>query len=99
VEEAAAAADSMQQQAQVLAQTVSVFKVAGGSVAALPGAASRGMDDVADVKEKTRSERIERRGPNRAKNVARIPRPTKPAPLEPAPAADSKTGTDDWSEF
>jgi methyl-accepting chemotaxis protein len=53
VEEAAAAAESLEEQAQVLSGAVAVFKVSAG--------ASSGQTA------------IERRGPDRARNVARIP--------------------------
>jgi methyl-accepting chemotaxis protein len=101
VEEAAAAADSMRQQAQVLARTVSVFKVArGNTLAASPKAAAPSRADEADAEDNAPSQPMERRGPNRAKNVARISRAPKPEAVEPAPATAAKTGTDDdWSEF
>jgi methyl-accepting chemotaxis protein len=87
VEEAAAAADSMQQQAQALSKAVAVFKVAH---ATQPVAAPVKMEPVASAV-------VERRGPNRARNVARLPK----AEPQAKPAAESKkTGTDDeWSEF
>jgi len=99
VEEAAAAAESMQQQAQVLAQTVSVFKVARASVAAPARAASPSMNHVGDVQENTAGQRIERRGPDRAKNVRRMPRAAQGGTVAATPRVDAKTGTDDWSEF
>jgi methyl-accepting chemotaxis protein len=82
VEEAAAAADSMQQQAQALSKAVAVFKVAH---ATQPVAAPVKMEPVASAV-------VERRGPNRARNVARLPK----AEPQAKPAAESKkTGTDD----
>jgi hypothetical protein len=40
----------------------------------------------------------ERRGPNRAKNVARLPKPErKPAP--PSKASKVANGDEDWQEF
>jgi methyl-accepting chemotaxis protein len=59
VEEAAAAAESLEEQAQTLSRTVAAFKVGDG--AAIPSGAN-GWDGVQ-----------ERRGPHRAQNVARIP--------------------------
>jgi methyl-accepting chemotaxis protein len=90
VEEAAAAADSMQQQAQVLSKAVSVFKVAHAQIA---GAAME------EKSERVHSDAVtERRGPDRAKNVARLPR--KPDTKAESEVELRKTGThDEWSEF
>jgi uncharacterized phage infection (PIP) family protein YhgE len=86
VEEAAASAGSLEEQAQVLSQAVSIFKVrdtAGG-----------GQWDG----------RVERRGPGRAKNVARLPKaaPAK-AVTKPAAKASKVVGGADaegeWEEF
>ncbi len=97
VEQSAAAAESLKQQAQQLVQAVAVFKLDARTApaSATPGvAAAPAMPgDYAGV---------ERRGPNRAINVARIApaaaaaRPPAPAAARPAPAA---TGTDDWESF
>ncbi len=86
VEEAAAAAESMQQQAQALAQAVAVFKLdashAKFAVTTKPVASVR------------KASFVERRGPTRAKNVARLPA------ASAKPAAAAKSGTDDeWTEF
>ena len=92
VEEAAAAADSMQQQAQALQNAVAVFQVAHSS---RPTSAPVGetMEPVAGAPT------TERRGPNRAKNVARLRKPDSKAKPEAQPET-RKTGTgDDWSEF
>ncbi len=85
VEEAAAAAESMQQQAQTLAQAVAVFKIgAQAKVVETPKPSARASD----------APRVERRGPNRSKNVARLPA------ASAKPAAAVKSGTDDeWTEF
>jgi methyl-accepting chemotaxis protein len=99
VEEAAAAADSMQQQAQALSKAVSVFKVAhsGQAVSVRPegGAATHSKGNGAS------EAAVERRGPNRAKNVARLSKAEPKAQPEAKSAAEpKKTGTDDdWSEF
>jgi methyl-accepting chemotaxis protein len=88
VEEAAAAADSMQQQAQVLSKAVAVFKVAEASRVAT----DRKTDPVQS------HARVERRGPDRAKNVARLPQ--KPDTKVEGEVELRKTGThDEWSEF
>ena len=89
VEEAAAAAESMQEQAQNLTQAVSVFKLAHGQQQAARPApvAARAHEAPA----------AERRVGGRAKNVARLP---VKAAAKPAAAAGAKTGTDDeWREF
>ncbi|MFO1197003.1 MAG: methyl-accepting chemotaxis protein [Burkholderiaceae bacterium] len=106
VEESAAAAASMKEQAGQLVQTVAVFKLSSGDASRLAAAGAPAAVTV------------ERRGPDRAKNVVRpsfgasakpaAPRaaPAAPAPA-PAPAAHAaapaaaagKTGTDDWESF
>ena len=89
VEESAAAAESLKGQAQQLVHAVSVFKLSGGAqpVLAAPVQAAPAV--------------VERRGPNRAKNVERPRFGAKAAP--PAPRAEptpAKTGTDDdWTSF
>jgi methyl-accepting chemotaxis protein len=101
VEESAAAAASLKAQAEQLVQAVAVFKLADGAVAHAPmpvpalrqGHAAQAAGSGPD-----------RRGPDRAKNVARIkPRARPPVQAEssrqnmPAP---QKTGTDnEWAEF
>jgi methyl-accepting chemotaxis protein len=98
VEEAAAAADSMQQQAQTLSKAVAVFKVT------FSGEEARAA--VAENAEPVHGKpRVERRGPNRAKNVSRLqkdePKPEPQAqPRADAASEPMKTGTDgEWSEF
>jgi methyl-accepting chemotaxis protein len=88
VEESAAAAESLNAQAQQLVDAVAVFKVASASNAPVVRATAV----------KTSAVDVERRGPNRATNVVR---PTfKATPHAEAPAAaTSKTGTDDWESF
>jgi methyl-accepting chemotaxis protein len=96
VEEAAAAAQSLRDQATALVQTVSGYVIddaaaAGASTARAAAAAPRpGTPGF-----------VERRGPDRAKNVSRIQRPAaQPArPAAKAPAR-ARTGTDDeWTEM
>ena len=88
VEEAAAAAESMQQQAQSLAQAVSVFKLSHGDQVARASQAAQKP-----------SQTGERRGPGRAKNVARLPAKAKSMAAE-RPESGARTGTDDdWTEF
>ena len=92
VEQASNAADSLQHQAQELSESVSVFTL---DEAASPRAAV----------EKTEAMPAERRGPNRAANVSRLPaaferRGAKRA--MPAPGSRARKvagGADDWTEF
>jgi methyl-accepting chemotaxis protein len=97
VEESAAAAESLKGQAQQLVQTVAVFKLAQGTKAAtsVPTATASAPGG------------IERRGPDRAKNVTRpafgkakaaVAKTAATTPSEPAPAA-ARTGTNDWESF
>ena len=105
VEEAAAAAESMHEQAKALAEAVAVFKVMADDpsrVAFAPPASA--------MPPKTWPE-VERRGRDRARNVARLPVRAAGAAAPAAPsttpqgavAAGKKTGTDadnnDWAEF
>jgi hypothetical protein len=101
VEESAAAADSLKSQAEQLVQAVAVFKLAAhgqGSIAAPAVTAPLAHPAAAFV---------ERRGPNRAKNVTRpVFGQARPATTALArrvsEAHDSdpkKTGTDDWTSF
>ena len=94
VEQSAAAAESLKAQALALVQAVAVFKLAQGSTAhaaspAAPAGAARAT-----------SVALDRRGPNRAKNVARLsPKPAAASPAD-APMALRKTGSDDeWTSF
>jgi methyl-accepting chemotaxis protein/methyl-accepting chemotaxis protein-1 (serine sensor receptor) len=94
VEEAAAAADSMQQQVQTLARTVAVFKIAHAADRA-------GLSENAEPKlhQPPVTPQAERRGPDRAKNVSRLPAKAKPEPVAPEPIDADRTGTGDRSEF
>jgi methyl-accepting chemotaxis protein len=96
VEEAAAAAESMQHQSQALAQAVSVFKIARVAPAARP--LHRDPTVQVEDSEIEVNTPMERRGPNRATNVSRLP--PKSTRVAAAGATPAKTGTDaDWSEF
>ena len=97
VEESAAAAESLKGQAQQLVQAVAVFKLSQHGVA-LPPAYAAARASNAPV--------VERRGPDRAKNVTRPAFRAKPAnAAAPAPEATlvastpAKTGTDNWESF
>ncbi len=96
VEESAAAAESLKGQAHQLVQAVSVFKLSNAahvatSHSALPAA---------------NAPTVERRGPDRAKNVKRPAfkaRPSSAAASGAKPAhtasTPAKTGSDDWAAF
>jgi len=119
VEESAAAAESLQQQAQQLVQAVAVFKLAQGerpgagvvvAASARPLQAPRAALPAANASSTGAGARpivaVERRGPNRATNVARLmPAPgakpsTVAAPYRPgSQPAPTTTGTDDWESF
>ncbi|KPF43327.1 hypothetical protein IP87_17280 [beta proteobacterium AAP121] len=96
VEESAAAAESLKTQAQQLVQTVSVFKLSGDTHAGARYVAPPAANAPA----------AERRGPNRAQNIARPAFKAKAAEksakdsgsAEPV-VTSAKTGTDDWATF
>jgi methyl-accepting chemotaxis protein len=102
VEESAAAAESMEDQARQLASAVAVFKVAGVA-GTRPAARIAGAQAAAQPKPPAAWDGAERRGPQRAKNVARLPASAPGAPARPSSGAGvqgKKTGTDDeWAEF
>jgi methyl-accepting chemotaxis protein len=87
VEQGAAAAGSMEEQAQTLARSVAVFRLAGA--AQQPGATWDGVTD--------------RRGANRAKNVARLQASAGKVKAEsPKPASHAVAGggsEDEWQQF
>jgi methyl-accepting chemotaxis protein len=99
VEQSAAAAESLKQQAQQLVQAVAVFRLGHGE---LPGAAAASVAQPAAQGEGHGG--VERRGPNRARNVSRLHPKTMPAHHAPAgehaAASRARTGTDDeWTSF
>ena len=86
VEESAAAAQSLQDQSDTLVHAVSRFQLLGSSNAMLRTPAPWDGN--------------ERRGPDRATNVARLPAAESRAKAPEAPVARAaQTGTDDWVEF
>jgi methyl-accepting chemotaxis protein len=96
VEESAAAAESLKGQAQQLVQAVAVFRLSHDGSAVSSHAAASAANAPA----------VERRGPDRAKNVTRPAFKAKPvAASKPAAeatqsaSAPAKTGTDDWASF
>jgi methyl-accepting chemotaxis protein len=90
VEESAAAAESLRGQAQQLVQAVAVFKLDVPAPGALPALMPKALA-------------VERRGPDRAKNVTRPSFGTTAIAAPPtlhAGTAVAKTGTDDgWANF
>ena len=95
VEESAAAAESLKSQALQLVQAVAVFKLSAGEAAAQQSGAAPAVAPGYPS--------VERRGPDRAKNVTRPAFGSKPK-AEPstlrAEAAVAKTGTDEgWTSF
>jgi methyl-accepting chemotaxis protein len=94
VEESAAAAESLKNQAQQLVQAVAVFKLSQDSQN------YAGVPAVHETAKKTPAV-IERRGPRRAKNMTRPACGAKAKAELPTLtiAAPAKTGTDDWESF
>ena len=98
VEESAAAATSLQQQAQQLVQAVAVFQLSHDQQAApQKPLAVRSGDDSAYTG-------VERRGPNRANNVTRLQPTAKPvaksvAVVRTPTQQGQRTGTHDWENF
>ena len=87
VEEAAAAAESLQEQSNNLVQSVAVFKLAHGD------------ERPAAPVWKDEKPAGERRSPGRAKYVARLPVKAEPK-VAPRPVTGAKSGTDGaWQEF
>ena len=101
VEESAAAAESLKVQARQLVQAVAVFTLTRGTPASMPAP----FEAVAPAA----GSRVERRGPERAKNVTRpvfgktrppvVAKVTSPTPSRPAASPAAHTGTDDWESF
>ena len=104
VEQAAAAAESMEEQTRNLAQAVAVFHLDKG---AAPGAAAaqRAAGAAAPMSpepgetDRPARPRVERRGPNRAPNVARLPVKQVKAQPAPAKAKSAASGEEQWEEF
>ena len=87
VEQSAAAAESLEVQAQQLVRAVAVFKLTQGDTTSAPAPAT---------------ERVERRGPNRAKNVIRPKFGAKgqvPTPTTDATPAEETGADGGWTSF
>jgi methyl-accepting chemotaxis protein len=93
VEQAAAAAKSLQEQAESLLLAVSVFELGDDISFERPPAT---------MPERHAVPVVERRGPNRAKNVVRLPPKSDGEPVEPsakAAAAEDSAPADEWQQF
>ncbi len=94
VEESAAAAESLKTQAEQLVQAVAVFKLSRQE-----GSGSRSGAGAAAAN----APKLERRSPDRSKNITRPQFKAKPvvALAQTAPSASTSvhTGTDDWESF
>jgi methyl-accepting chemotaxis protein len=90
-EESAAAAESLKSQGQQLVEAMAFFRLDDSAPSGVAQAPSAPVDGWPGV---------ERRGPDRAKNVVRPPF-TKPASAarEQAARTSARTGTDDWETF
>jgi methyl-accepting chemotaxis protein len=95
VEQSAAAAEAMQEQTQNLTQAVASFNVGRAPA----GAAAVRSEQAAQKQAKPARPAFERRGPNRAPNVARLP--SRAARLKPAQTqAKAAAGAEEqWEEF
>jgi len=100
VEEAAAAAESLEEQAQSLGVAVAVFTLPGTGAIAGRSVETAHKNKASDAKSAARPA-MERRGPNRPANVARLQ--AKPAKPQTAPrgkaAAAGGGGEEQWEEF
>ncbi len=94
VQEGAAAAESLKAQAEQLVQAVAVFRLGHGEAAPLS------LQRAVPVPLKELGS-VERRGPNRARNVTRPSFSARAKPAAPGtPVAAAKTGTDgEWTSF
>ena len=98
VEESAAAAESLKTQADRLVEAVAVFKIGHDAARHLAPAATPPARPVAKapvlVAKPKPAAMVERRGPNRATNVARLP----VAPVKPVAIAKPEAD-DEWASF
>jgi methyl-accepting chemotaxis protein len=95
VEQASAAAESMQEQTRDLTQAVAAFNVGKAATAATAG---RGAQ-AAQKKDAPAPRSVERRGPNRAPNVARLPGGPKAQPAAAKAKAAAGGEEEQWEEF
>ena len=93
VEQAAAAAESMQEQAQQLVQAMAAFDVGNST------ATRRAVEGDRAVQTQKAQPGVERRGPNRAPNVARLPAKGTRAPAVRPKAKAAAGGDNQWEEF
>jgi len=95
VEEAAAAAESMQEQTQYLTQSVAAFNVGKPATSVV----TTRSGEAAQKAEAPRRPAAERRGPNRARNVARLPTGRAKAQAAAAKTRIATGGEEQWEEF
>jgi methyl-accepting chemotaxis protein len=96
VEEVAAAAESLNEEAQTLARLIASFRTASGGAEA--GAMLKDLPVRRAAAPSAASAGVERRGQNRARNVTRLPA-SAPKSSKPASSIEA-TGTDGgWVEF
>jgi len=95
VEEAAAAAESLEEQARQLDAAVAVFNLGKAGAGAALGRSTQ----VAQRNESQARPAAERRGPNRALNVARLPARQKAQPAAPKAKLAGAGGEEQWEEF
>ena len=96
VEEAAAAAESMQEQAQTLAHAVSVFKLDDGVRSTVAGSSEKRSAQEGRLAQGA----AERRGPIRATNVARLRTQSRKASrVAPIAKVVAGGGGEEWTEF
>ena len=109
VEQSAAAAESLRSQALELVQAVAVFKLAAHGSAA-PAVAAGPVARIAAPAPGQGFPAVERRGPDRTRNVTRLPSRAKPRSDPPTLTARTETrqastatpiaaGGDDWTTF
>jgi len=105
VEESAAAAGSLKSQAQQLVQAVAVFKLGEQAQSHAVSTLATPLARLSAPPARKSFPAVERRGPDRTKNVTRLP--PKPARAEPpvltnkvaTRSAPTATGSDDWTSF
>ena len=102
--DAALRAESLRTQADRLVQAVAVFRLSEGDAAAAPAAQQAAPALAASAPAPAKAVFVERRGPNRARNVvrpafgAKVAAPAAASPA-PAPAAVRNGSNGDWETF
>jgi methyl-accepting chemotaxis protein len=94
VEQASAAAQSMKEQAQSLEKAVAIFKLKQASEADVD--VQKPVQGQREPNDEAAPTAIDRRGPNRARNVARLPDRQSPDEDAALPAKLAQAGGDGW---